>query len=880
VLAKLMAEFQAESATRVARLPALLRQCATFHPPRPSTPEEALCQQALAENDAFYDRWYSAFKSEPGAEPFVAGLIEGRLSEKIMILSGLANAYRLDGRLPEARAVCEQALALFGEAPDPGKASLLASLARDYAAIGETSKAKDRLQGAIDEYGRMADVVASQLAGVPEGHEEERHSLSLMQVGFVAQQARLWSDRADLAIAEGRGPEALQQVGTAIELANRLPPTSLQGELRLKLLRFELMSDATGEVLRRASEDSMRRRLRKPDDPALTIDSDLLLANTYLDRGDAEQAMIWFNKALAESEKAPQKRWNVLFNLASAQEHGDTSAALATYELALAAARELGATPEAEATTLCKLIPLGLAHPDPRQQATAEQRINELRTRGDRDTLAAVLPQRALLSLKASDRLNASALHDLSEAEQLATSPEQRFQVSLGRVAAHRSGGRSTEALKLIVRTLDELEKLATASGSSIADRPTWIRLFGSLHESAACISVDIGRLTDALDWTERGRAIQLRRDLADPHAPSLADQPVVSFHPWLVERRSGLVYLCVTGRRTLVLGLTPDSAEPIAEFVEIGEEDVMRLLPTDKVGVDWNSSLFVAARELESRLGPPLARLAERCSTLYIVPDSRLGFLPFAALTCPDGKTLLEKCALALAPSFGILRRCHARALGTRPSTCLAIGVGKANPRTGAAEDDFEFQAALIASLKWKTKEVLLGANVVGKRVLEALAVQRDVVHIATHGKIDGEGQLSSSRLVMADSQNDLSALEIAKLHGQLRTDLVFLNACVSGRFEKVLSGEVGGFWEAFLRAGTPTLVAPLSYVDPKLASELAFGFHARRLGGPPVPGDEHVLSVTIGKAEALRQSQLSLRVQHPNPEDWATHVLIGDGQ
>ena len=72
----------------------------------------------------------------------------------------------------------------------------------------------------------------------------------------------------------------------------------------------------------------------------------------------------------------------------------------------------------------------------------------------------------------------------------------------------------------------------------------------------------------------------------------------------------------------------------------------------------------------------------------------------------------------------------------------------------------------------------------------------------------------------------------------------------------------------EGFLRAGAATLVATLVYVNPAEALDLILAFY------------RHWLSGSLTKAEALRQAQLELRRCHPEPEHWATHILVGDGR
>jgi CHAT domain-containing protein len=121
--------------------------------------------------------------------------------------------------------------------------------------------------------------------------------------------------------------------------------------------------------------------------------------------------------------------------------------------------------------------------------------------------------------------------------------------------------------------------------------------------------------------------------------------------------------------------------------------------------------------------------------------------------------------------------------------------------------------------------------------------------------------GTRSASVLVLAE-QTRLSAKDVYGL--MLNAELVFLNACVSGRFQSRLASEVGGFWEAFLHAGARGIIVTLTYVHPQSAQRLAVAFYRHWLDGK-------------GSAEALRQAQLEVRQEQPEPSDWAAHILIG---
>lgn len=214
--------------------------------------------------------------------------------------------------------------------------------------------------------------------------------------------------------------------------------------------------------------------------------------------------------------------------------------------------------------------------------------------------------------------------------------------------------------------------------------------------------------------------------------------------------------------------------------------------------------------------------------------------------------------------PSTAVLRWCRSRYQDVSAHTCLALGVG--------AEENYSFaqQAQEIAALSWSTSEQL-PETTTATELLSAM--QRfTVAHLSCHGAVTGVNpdMLQASSLALQDT---LTAKQIFALNGTAHLELVFLNACLSGRFQHQMSDEVGGFWQAFLQAGATTVLATLAKVDPEPAQQLALSFY------------KHWLSGKATKAEALRQAQLELlkpQLELPKkqrrPDRWASHIVIGD--
>jgi hypothetical protein len=76
----------------------------------------------------------------------------------------------------------------------------------------------------------------------------------------------------------------------------------------------------------------------------------------------------------------------------------------------------------------------------------------------------------------------------------------------------------------------------------------------------------------------------------------------------------------------------------------------------------------------------------------------------------------------------------------------------------------------------------------------------------------------------------------------------------------------ELVGLTRAFFFAGTPTVVASLWNVDDEATALLMEHFYT-------------YLGQGMGKAAALRQAQLEVMEDYPDPYYWAGFVLSGDG-
>jgi len=254
----------------------------------------------------------------------------------------------------------------------------------------------------------------------------------------------------------------------------------------------------------------------------------------------------------------------------------------------------------------------------------------------------------------------------------------------------------------------------------------------------------------------------------------------------------------------------------------------------------------------LYQRLIAPLVEQLAGLSSLTIVGHGPLRDLPFHALLRPDGGALVDDLAVAYTPSLAVLRHCTRRQ--AQPlRTCFAAGVSPEHGGpTGAAAE-----AAVVAAHFGAQSQPATRAAVLGQ------AGATDVIHLACHS--DFSSALTSfNGLKLEDgviTQGELAAINC-------QAGLVTLSACQTAG-EDVLPGEeMAGLVGAFMRAGSPSVVASLWPVSDRVALPMMDAFYtALRQPG-------------VSKAAALRAAQLAVKHDRrfDHPYFWAPFYLWGD--
>lgn len=254
----------------------------------------------------------------------------------------------------------------------------------------------------------------------------------------------------------------------------------------------------------------------------------------------------------------------------------------------------------------------------------------------------------------------------------------------------------------------------------------------------------------------------------------------------------------------------------------------------------------------------------------LIVIPDRILSGLPVNALRDSNGRFLVEKFEIAMAPALELfLTRSGEREQGSLLKVS-AIGdpefpAGRfALPRLPAAADE----ARGIGQI-YPGAVVLTGRSASRSAVLESFR-NADVIHFAGHA-IANMHFPDLSRLVVASDDDDLdqasiSAAEIASV-GVRSGALVVLSACRSGDGDIRASEGPQSLGRAFLAAGAGSVMVSLWDVEDRATRDLFLEFHSEFSRGRDA-------------ARALGEAQKAMIRSGMSVHQWAAFVAIVGGK
>jgi len=346
---------------------------------------------------------------------------------------------------------------------------------------------------------------------------------------------------------------------------------------------------------------------------------------------------------------------------------------------------------------------------------------------------------------------------------------------------------------------------------------------------------------------------------------------------------------------RSFCLSITRNSA--YARVLPAGRKEIEKLTQEFIDEVRSKESAGEPAKALYNLLTRSVPETAT-ATRLIIAPDGILNLLAFEALRDPRGQYLLKSRVISYVPSgtiLDMLRRANDQR--SAPMPLLAVGdvayenqggAGKKMPLPATVRRRIERGIADLSGIglhdlpqtREEIREIgkVVGANAVlllGKDATETAFKKQPldqfrILHLAVHGFADTQYPERSALVLGADPKSGddglLQVREIIRL--RLNADLTTLSACDSGVGKLQGQEGISNLVEAFLVAGSKSVVASLWNVDDASASALMEDFYERLAQGEPT-------------SSALQNAKLDLLARfgdQASPYYWAAFISVGE--
>lgn len=343
----------------------------------------------------------------------------------------------------------------------------------------------------------------------------------------------------------------------------------------------------------------------------------------------------------------------------------------------------------------------------------------------------------------------------------------------------------------------------------------------------------------------------------------------------------------------------------PPREVIETQIERLRRTIPLKWEDRDRPNEYQNEAKELSKML---LGSVADKLTgkRLIVIADGRLQYFPIGALPWPgpnSNEPILASNEVVYAPSASVLQLIRSLAPREDPKRDLlvfsdpvfspddtrlterdvepgpmdsSLGMlrsGRSLDRLARLLESEAEGKAIAQTVGGFATDIRSGFNANRETVLNAELSNYRMLHFATHGLIE-ETRPESSGIVLSlysetGQKNDGGFIRIQDVYGmRLNSDLVVLSACETGIGKDVRGEGLMSLTNAFLQAGSKTVVSSLWKVDDAATKELMTEFY-RGLA-------EDGLTVSA----ALRQAQMKLYndPRYSSPFYWAAFTVHGD--
>lgn len=403
---------------------------------------------------------------------------------------------------------------------------------------------------------------------------------------------------------------------------------------------------------------------------------------------------------------------------------------------------------------------------------------------------------------------------------------------------------------------------------SGAETRLAFVAALRQFHDDYVDFLVGRGRVIEALEVSERGRARVLAERLGRPGQAARRVR-AADLRALAGRLQATLLAYRLGARRSLVWAVTPRAVE----LRSLPGESELCALVTGHQGLIQRGRDPLAeerpeARALSDTLLHPVAEHLPRGGRVVLALDGCLGQLNFETLPAPGAprQYWIEQAVVEVAPSLAVLAAAtpHARR-PARAARLLVIGDAlEVLPNFPALANAGREVDGLVAQFSPGGAEAYTRAAADPGAYARAHPEQFDFVHFAAHAQANPDSPLESAVVLSPrGTRYKLYARDV--LEQPLRAELVTLSACRgAGARSYASEGLVGLAW-AFMSAGARAVVAGLWNVEDASTPRLMERFYRGLRTGHPV-------------AEALRDAKLELvrgSGAERRPFYWAPFVL-----
>lgn len=356
-------------------------------------------------------------------------------------------------------------------------------------------------------------------------------------------------------------------------------------------------------------------------------------------------------------------------------------------------------------------------------------------------------------------------------------------------------------------------------------------------------------------------------------------------------------IYVFVIAKNTLKIKKIKKDF-PLSQLIQQMRSGIYQPFLDDKLNQYQKDSLnnlyIIASQKLYHKLIEPIEETLENASSLVIVPDGVLGYIPFDALltvAVKDVKNyrnypyLIRKYQTSISYSATLLQQMKEKKHKCEPKKkFLAVAPlfdtsGRDTILLASRFIDFSKNRNSLGPLHYNIPEAksiqeiiggdLLTGNKATEEAFTNIAGDYRILHLSTHGKAnDTAGDYSFLAFYeLKDSiENEwLYNRELYEL--DLNADMVVLSACETGIGQLQKGEGIISLARGFSYAGAKSIITSLWGVNDKQTPELMNKFYQNLYEGDT-------------KDVALRKAKLEYIKTNPNPEPffWAAFIPIGD--